>query len=174
MVTWVYKEDVSRFLDPQRFNPDRDLTPREDIWYLRGLAVELKLQDTAPLKFAQIFAQYPKSANDDINENFKDEMHKAFDNLITSMMWGLCPRLDFASVNLEDGQEIQRLKSLLIESFNLTPATRTVYCNQFAKPARFSIISQFHSVYWVLRRLHIRNSGCFELCIFTLCGAKAN
>lgn len=112
VVTWVYKEDASRPLYPERLTPGRDLTPREDISYLGSLALELKLEerDTGSLEFARTFEPYPKSADEAAEETFKQEMHKAFDNLLISIMLGLCPRLEFASLNLDDGQELDRLQ----------------------------------------------------------------
>ncbi|CEJ91971.1 hypothetical protein VHEMI07653 [[Torrubiella] hemipterigena] len=112
VMTWVYREDVSRFLFPRRDIPGTVLTAREDIWYLRALAMQLKLQNTEVLEFAPIFIDYNENDEDMLDLFFKHEIFKAFDNLVTSIMLGLCSRLEFLSINLEDGQEALRLQSL--------------------------------------------------------------
>lgn len=155
VVTWVYKEDVERFLLSRRSDTTRDRTPRENIQYLRDLAKELKLSDTG-LEFIQTFFHYPQSAEDDVDVHSKQEMHKAFDNLITSLLLGLCPRLEFAFVNLDDGQEnsryhsfpiptmrFQYLPGLVLERPNGFPSLRTlvVHNTRHADPNALGIDS---------------------------------
>lgn len=81
----------------------REKPPREDIWYLRSLALELKLQDTELVEFRQTFAYYPAGAEDDDHGSAALATDVTFDNLATSITLALCPRLEFLSVNLEDG-----------------------------------------------------------------------
>ncbi|CEJ91030.1 hypothetical protein VHEMI06772 [[Torrubiella] hemipterigena] len=109
VLTWVYFEDMGRPWVPL---PGKSSIPRENIWYLRSLATELKLSDLELRKFEETFSEYPQSADSEISANYDDGMCQAFDNLVTSLMLGLCPRLELASVNFEDAQEKLRRQNL--------------------------------------------------------------
>lgn len=113
VMTWVYKEDRERFMFPKCLNPRKDITSREDVWHLRALAMELKLQNTGEREFAQTFAKYPRTAEDaPVVEDPQHELYSAFENLVTSIMLGLCPRLEFLSLNVPGDQERQCIPSL--------------------------------------------------------------
>lgn len=109
VLTWIYFEDMDRLLLPL---PGKSSIPRENIWYLRSLATELKLSDLELRKFEETFSDYPQSADSEVSSNYDDGMPQAFDNLVTSIMLGLCPRLELASVNFEDAQEMLRRQYL--------------------------------------------------------------
>lgn len=102
VLTWIYDDErkYHRHWPPSE-RPER--SPREDIIYLRSLAMELKLQDTGLVEFEDMFEYYPAGAEGDDHGSAALAMDVAFDNLATSITMALCARLEFLSINLEDG-----------------------------------------------------------------------
>lgn len=102
VLAWIY-DDETKHCGSWARSERREKSPREDIWYLRSLALELKLQDTELVEFGRKFEYYPAGADDDDHGAAALATDVAFDNLATSITMALCPRVEFLSVNLEDG-----------------------------------------------------------------------
>lgn len=77
---------------------------REDIWYLRSLAIELKLDDTDLVTFGKSYIDYPEGRDDDIHGTGYYEMRIDFDNLGSALTMALCPRLEFLAMELDDAR----------------------------------------------------------------------
>lgn len=86
------------------FDEDGDVQYREDIWYLRSLAMELKLDDTELVQFGKTFIDYPKGDKHDVHGTGRFEMRMAFDGLATAITMALCKRLEFLNIDVEDSE----------------------------------------------------------------------
>lgn len=94
---WVHQDEQERSWNRRNH---REL--REDLWYLRSLAIELQLSDTGFVEFAKVYEDWPEGNEDDISGTFRYKFGIDFDNLVTAITMALCPRLEFLSVNLDD------------------------------------------------------------------------
>lgn len=90
---WVYDNNTYE-------KPD----PAEDIWKLRNIAAALGLQDTSEEEFEDTYEHYPYGDPYDCTGTGRYMFSIAFDNLITSLIIALCPRLEFLSINLDDAR----------------------------------------------------------------------